>query len=107
MTQTTIGIPRALLYHRYGVLWATFFERLGCRIVLSPPSNRRILERGIALAVDETCLPLKVFLGHVEALKGKADHILVPRVASLAKDEQACVKLMAAYDIAANSVEGV
>lgn len=107
MTQATIGIPRALLYHRYGVLWATFFEGLGCRVVLSPHSNRRILERGIALAVDETCLPLKVFLGHVEALRGRADYILVPRVESLRKDEQACVKLMAAYDIAANSVEGV
>ena len=25
----TVGIPRALLYHRYGVMWETYFQTAG------------------------------------------------------------------------------
>lgn len=107
MRPQTIGIPRAFLYHRYGVLWTTFFEDLGCEVVLSPESNRALLERGSSLAVDETCLPLKVLLGHVDALRGRVDHVLVPRLESLHRRERTCVKLLAAYDIVANSVPDV
>ena len=31
----TVGLPRALLYHQYGVLWETFFSALGCVVVVS------------------------------------------------------------------------
>ena len=104
---TTIGLPRSLLFHNYHVLWESFFQGLGIETVLSPPSNRAILSRGTELAVDETCLPLKVFLGHVDALRGKADYVLIPRIASLAKGETACVKFLGAYDVARSSVPGV
>jgi len=106
-SQATVGFPRSLLFHKYHVLWSTFFEGLGVSTITSPPSNRAILERGIDLAVDETCLPLKVFLGHVDALRGKAEHILVPRVVTLTKQETACVKFWGAFDVARNSVPGV
>ena len=56
----TVGIPRALLYHRYGTLWQVFFEELGTATILSPPSSREILERGSAIANDETCLSNKL-----------------------------------------------
>lgn len=98
----TIGLPRSLLYHKYGVLWTSFFEGLGVDIVTSPPSNRAILDRGIELSVDETCLPLKVFLGHMDALAGKADYVLVPRIVTLARGETACVKFLGAYDVVRN-----
>jgi predicted nucleotide-binding protein (sugar kinase/HSP70/actin superfamily) len=103
----TIGLPRSLLYHRYNVLWKSFFGRLGLDVVESPPSNRAILDRGIRLAVDETCLPLKILLGHVEALKDRADFILVPRIVSVERGETACVKFMGAYDVVRNLIEGV
>lgn len=102
-----MGLPRSLLFHKYHVLWNTFFDGIGVSTITSPPSNRAILERGIELAVDETCLPLKVFLGHVDALRGKADHVLVPRVVTLTKTETACVKFWGAFDIVRNTVEGV
>ena len=107
MTQATIGLPRSLLFHKYRVLWETFFDALEVETVTSPPSNRAILARGIELSVDETCVPLKLFLGHVEALRGKAEYVLIPRIVTLAKDETACVKFMASYDVARNSVPGV
>lgn len=105
--QATIGLPRSLLYHKYGVLWTSFFENLGVDTVTSPPSNRAILERGVELAVDETCVPLKVFLGHVDSLRGKADHVLVPRIVTLAKGETACVKFIGAYDVVRNVVPDI
>jgi len=103
----TLGLPRSLLFHKYHVLWETFFGTLGVEMVVSPPSNRAILARGIELSVDETCVPLKLFLGHVDLLHGTVDHILVPRIVTLAKDETACVKFLAAYDVARNSIPGV
>ncbi len=100
----TVGIPRALLYHKYGDLWTAFFETLGVDTVVSPPTNRAILERGSRLAVDETCLPMKIFLGHVDSLMSQADYVLVPRVASLHRGETTCVKFLGAYDVARNSI---
>ncbi len=100
----TVGLPRALLYHEYGDLWNSFFESLDVETVVSPESNRAILERGSRLAVDETCLPLKIYLGHVDMLASKADVVLVPRVESLNKQEAACVKLWGAVDVVRNCV---
>lgn len=100
----TIGIPRALLYHKRHVLWSALLESVGCRTVVSPPTNRRILERGAELAVDESCLPMKAFLGHVDALRDRCDRVLVPRMESLVAHEHMCVKLMGAYDIVRNTM---
>lgn len=100
----TVGIPRALLYHKFRVLWEHFFAEVGSRVVISPPTDRRILARGVDLAVDESCLPMKMYLGHVDALAGSCDVVLVPRLECLLKREEACVKLMGAYDIVRNTL---
>lgn len=99
-----VGIPRALLYHKYRPLWTTFFEGIGWNIVTSAPTNRRLIERGSALAVDESCLSLKVFLGHVESLRGHCDVVFVPRIESLHKSEHLCVNFMGAYDVVRNTM---
>jgi len=105
--KTKVGIPRSLLYYKYGVLWSSFFSSLGCEIVTSPKTNKAILNDGVLLSVDENCLPLKIFLGHVKYLKDKVDYVLIPRIVSLKKEESACVKFMAAYDIVQNSFEDI
>ncbi len=102
----SVGIPRSLLFHRYGVLWTTFFESLGCRTVVSQPTNRATLTRGAALAVDEACLPLKIHLGHVDALRSRVDHVFVPRFVAPRRDEEACTKLMALTDVIENAMPG-
>ena len=53
-TAMTIGIPRAMLYYRYGTMWETFFDELHVPIVLSPPTTRETIETGSSIAVDET-----------------------------------------------------
>lgn len=102
-----IGLPRALLYHKYHTLWTTFLEECGLTTVVSPPTNRAILERGVALSVDESCLPMKLLLGHIEALADRCDAVFVPRQESFERGEHLCVKFMGAYDIARNTIPGL
>lgn len=101
-----IGIPKAFLYYRYRHLWETFFEELGCDVVHSPDTNRAVIKTGAAFSIDESCLSSKIYLGHVEWLIGKCDYILVPRVASYARDQIVCSKLWSAYDVVQNVFRG-
>lgn len=98
-----IGLPKAMLYYRYNVLWETFFGELGINTVTSEETNRKIMQDGINFSIDESCLPSKIFMGHIYALIGKCDYILVPRLASCEKKNDVCVKLNALYDIARNT----
>ncbi|MDO5548662.1 MAG: acyl-CoA dehydratase activase-related protein [Eubacteriales bacterium] len=95
----TIGIPRALLYHRYGVQWTTFFEQLGLTCVLSPETDRAIMDQGTALSIDESCLSSKIFLGHVAALIGNCDAIFIPRIANYGEYRDMCTKFHALPDL--------
>ena len=98
----TLGIPRALLYYRYGPLWDQFFRALGVQTVLSPPGSRGLLEAGARLAPDEGCLSLKMFMGHVESLIGKCDRIFIPRYSNYGYTEVFCTRYEALYDQARN-----
>ena len=73
-----IGIPRAGMYYRYGVLWEEFFKALGIEYVLSPETNKSILEHGSAIMADESCLASKVYMGHVSYLLDKCDCLFIP-----------------------------
>lgn len=102
-TQPIVGIPRALLYHKYGVLWENFFRNLHVRVMVSPLSNKQILAEGVNRTIDENCLPMKIFLGHVNYLQGRVTHLFIPRIASINKNEENCTKLWALYDTVATS----
>ncbi len=97
-----IGIPRALLYYKYHHLWRKFFEVLGCQVVESKKSDREMLSEGCKKGIDEMCLSLKLFLGHVAFLEGKCDYILVPRINTLKKGEKLCTNFSALYDLTQN-----
>ncbi|MFA0816528.1 MAG: acyl-CoA dehydratase activase-related protein [Anaerofustis sp.] len=103
MEMPTVGIPRSLLYHQYGVLWETFFQEVGIEWILSPPSNRELLLLGTQAAVDESCLSSKLFLGHVAWLIGKCDYIFVPRIAGYPCGGTVCTKYMALCDLVRNT----
>jgi predicted nucleotide-binding protein (sugar kinase/HSP70/actin superfamily) len=89
-----VGIPRALLYYQYYPLCKTFFEELGAETVVSPPTNKAILNFGVSRAVADTCLPVKIFLGHVISLIGKCDYIFVPAITSLGEKTYNCSKII-------------
>lgn len=56
------------MYENYP-LWATFFKKLGYRVVLSPESTRKIYEMGMETIPSESeCYPAKITHGHIEWL---------------------------------------
>lgn len=98
-----IGIPRALLYYRYHTLWETYFHELGMETVLSPHTNKTIMDAGSHYSIDENCLSSKLFFGHVSALEGKCDAVFVPRIANFGKDGILCTRFEALYDMCTNT----
>lgn len=94
-----IGIPRSLLYYYYYPLWRVFFAELGAQVVLSSPSTKGILAAGLKHAVDEVCLPVKMFYGHVLDLVGQVDMIFLPRIVSVEKREYICPKFLGLPDM--------
>jgi predicted CoA-substrate-specific enzyme activase len=74
----TIGMQRALYGHHTAILWAHFFDRLGYRLVLTPPTSARISTRGVEKAVEGVCYPVKVSYGHIELLAGKTRYLFLP-----------------------------
>jgi predicted CoA-substrate-specific enzyme activase len=74
----TIGMQRALYGQHTAILWAHFFDRLGYRLVLTPPTNARISVKGLEKAVDGVCYPVKVSYGHIEQLAGKTRYLFMP-----------------------------
>lgn len=94
-----VGIPRALLYYWYGPAWKAFLSAAGLEPVVSPPTNKAIMTAGLKAAVDEICLPVKVFIGHCLELQKNCDAILVPRLTSVARKEYTCPKFMGLPDM--------
>jgi predicted CoA-substrate-specific enzyme activase len=74
----TIGMQRSIYTIQTSVLWANFFDRLGYRLVLSPPTNNLISSMGIEAMTAETCYPIKVSHGHVRYLSGKTSRLFLP-----------------------------
>jgi predicted nucleotide-binding protein (sugar kinase/HSP70/actin superfamily) len=98
-----IGIPKAFLYYRYHILWETFFQELGIEYIVSPDTNKEIINKGTSHAIDEACLSSKIYLGHVEWLIDKCDYILVPRISNYGSDGTVCTKFQAIYDVVSNT----
>jgi len=105
MEKIKIGIPKALLYYKYKDLWTKFFENLDCDIIISPNTNRETLEIGKQYVLDEACLSMKIYMGHVFYLLDKCDYILVPRISCLKKNEKVCTNFMALYDLCRNTFD--
>lgn len=97
-----IGIPRSLLYYKNEKLWTTFLDEIGVDYILSPETNREIIENGAKFAVDEECLPVKIFLGHFYYLLDKCDYIFVPRIEYTPMGEM-CMNFKAQFDLVKNT----
>jgi len=95
-----IGIPRSLLYHHYHDVWDLFFTELGCQVIYSPKTTKSILEKGKKHIVDESCLSMKIHMGHVDFLSGKCDYILVPYIDCYSKTDSLCANFYGIYDLA-------
>ena len=101
-----VGIPRALLYYWYGPAWKAFLRAAGLEPVVSPPTNKAIMTAGLKAAVDEICLPVKVFIGHCLELQKSCDAVLVPRLTRVARKEFTCPKFMGLPDMVRRLLPG-
>ena len=104
--EMTIGIPRGMsFYHNYPFYYG-FFTDLGIKIVLSDVTTKQTMTSGSALVVTETCLPIKVYIGHVLNLIDKGiDKIFVPSIQSIAPKIYNCSKIRGLPDLVRNVVK--
>ena len=106
--QGTIGIPKGLLYYKYFPLWKTFFEKLDYRVVESEKTNTGTLKEGSRYAIDEICIPLKVYYGHVVNLTGKEiDYLFVPRYISTTFGTYMCPKFLGLPDLIRGTINNL
>lgn len=102
-----IGIPKAMFHYQNPILYEAFFNNLGIDIVYSDDTNKEIIEEGKKYSIDENCLAVKTYLGHVANLVKRSkieniDYIFIPRIGYYSKRETVCVKFYAMYDICKN-----
>jgi predicted nucleotide-binding protein (sugar kinase/HSP70/actin superfamily) len=95
----TVGIPKGLLYYNFYPMWKTFFEGVGAKVVVSQDTNKKILDEGVKNCVEDACLPVKTYVGHVINLKEKnVDYIFIPRVVSVERKKYLCSKFLGLPD---------
>ena len=99
MKKTTIGLPKALFYWKRPFFWTIFFESLGFKVLLSPSSNKEIIEAGVKEADPESCFSVKVLYGHILWLEGKVDFIFIPRLKRIESKLEYCPKFFALPDL--------
>lgn len=100
-----IGIPRAMGFYTHFPFLYGFFKSLGFEIILSDKTTKKTLSDGSALVVSETCLPIKVYVGHVLNLINKGvKHIFVPSIQSIAPKIYNCSKIRGLPDLIRNVV---
>ena len=102
MDKIKVGLPRSIFYYYYGSLWQKILKQMNCEIVVSPITNKQIMELGAKYANDEMCVSMKNYIGHIAYLQDKCDYILVPRIDNYGIDNQTCTNFLAAYDIVHN-----
>ena len=87
-----VGIPKGLLYCKYHPFIERFLIELGVEVITSTDTNKNILDQGVKYCVDEACLPMKIFHGHIIDIKDKCDLLIIPRIMRLKEREFICPK---------------
>jgi len=97
-----VGIPRALHFYRYFPFWKKLLEELDVEIILSPPTNKKIVEEGVTHGFGELCIPVKIYYGQVLTLVRNhpdLDYIFVPRYVAEVKEAYFCPKFISLPDV--------
>lgn len=103
-----VGVPRALYYYKFFPFWHEMLTQMGCQVILSPETNKQILEAGSKFSLGELCVPVKAYFGHVLWLlenRQDLDYLFIPRYVSLHKDHYFCPKFLALPDTVKNTVK--
>ncbi len=99
-----IGIPKGLLYCKYHAFFTTFFSGLGADVIVSEETNKKIMDLGVHFCVDEACLPVKVYHGHVASIKDRCDFLIIPRIMGICEKEYICPKFCGLPEMITHSI---
>jgi predicted nucleotide-binding protein (sugar kinase/HSP70/actin superfamily) len=74
-----IGIPYIFFFHEYLPFWTTFLWELGFEVIVSPKTNKQIVQLGVENVLSEACFPVKVAHGHIKYLVDEGiDALFIP-----------------------------
>ncbi len=74
-----IGIPYIFFFHDYLPFWTTFLWELGFEVIVSPKTNKQIVNLGVENVLSEACFPVKVAHGHIKYLvDAGVDALFIP-----------------------------
>lgn len=108
----TVGVPFALMLHKFFPMANTFFKNLGFNVLLSPASNEEIIRLAQSTAQAETCYPVKLLHGHMAWLaEQNVDYIFIPQIhtmrheTSRVEHNYGCVYMQTAPFLAARALK--
>ncbi|MBI5101268.1 MAG: CoA protein activase [Nitrospirae bacterium] len=79
-----IGIPYVFYFQDYLPFWSTLLWELGFDVIVSPPTDRKIIDLGLENILAETCFPVKTAAGHIRHLiDSGVDTIFIPSFVEL------------------------
>ncbi|RUM88337.1 MAG: CoA activase [Thermodesulfatator sp.] len=82
-----IGLPLCLPFWERLPFFATLFQELGFRVVLSSLTGKSLIKEGCEVVAAETCFPVKLAHGHVlDLLKRGIKRIFLPQITDLPSD---------------------
>lgn len=102
-----VGIPKGLLVSKYLPFFENFFQGLGAETFVSDETNKNIVNLGIKSCIDEACLPVKIFHGHVASIKDSCDYLVIPRIMSIFANEYICPKFCGLPEMVCSSIQGL
>ncbi len=77
----TVGVPFALMIHKFFPMANAFFTSLGYNVFLTKPTNEETIRLSQENARGETCYPVKLIYGHMKQLiDAKVDYIFLPTI---------------------------
>jgi predicted CoA-substrate-specific enzyme activase len=89
-TSLKIGIPYLFFFQDLLPYWAAFLWELGFEVVVSPKTDRAIINIGLETVLSETCFPVKTAHGHIKYLIDQdVDIIFLPSFINLNTAEDA------------------
>ena len=105
LANNKIGIPKAISYYNNYPFYYGFFTALGFEVVTSDKTTTKLINDGSQYVVSDTCLPIKVFVGHVVNLLEKGvDTIFVPSLQSTSYKINNCTKIRGLPEIIRNVI---
>ncbi len=91
-----IGLPKILNMHELLPFWGSFLAELGFSVVLSDPTNKKIIKEGVETIIVESCFPIKLAHGHILNIVNKGIHrIFMPSVINMRKQSESTLNSFA------------